>query len=77
MKTGCMGIAVVRILVRNKLQEQLQQKKTKPRKMWVKNWISRQNLYGASSSLMKHLKDEDLVACRHVLRISNEQFNIV
>lgn len=69
------GIAVVSLLIRKKLQERLNQKKRKARRMWVRNWISKRDTYGASNILLRQLKDEDPVAYRNVLRISSEQFN--
>ncbi|CAH1953995.1 unnamed protein product [Acanthoscelides obtectus] len=71
------GIVFVSLLIRKKLQERLNQKKRKARRMWVRNWISKRDTHGASNILLRQLKDEDPVAYRNVLRMSNEQFNVL
>ena len=52
------GVVMVALLLRNELEKR---KKRKSRKVWVKNWVGREK-YGASSTLLKELKDEDPVA---------------
>jgi hypothetical protein len=41
----------------------------------VKNWIGRRKKYGASSTLLKELKDEDPVAYRNILRLGGTRFD--
>ena len=53
------GVVVVALLLRKELEKR---KKRKSRKVWVKNWVGRREKYGASSTLLKELKDEDPVA---------------
>lgn len=43
--------------------------------MWVKKWVGRRELYGASSNLLKELRDEDPQAYRNILRIDGYQFD--
>ena len=43
--------------------------------MWVKNWAGRREKYGASSILLKELKDEDPVAYRNILRLGGAQLD--
>jgi hypothetical protein len=40
---------------------------------WVKNWVGRREKYGASSTLLKELKDEDPVAYQNILRLGGAQ----
>jgi len=43
--------------------------------MWVKNWVGRREKYGASSTLLKELKDEDPVAYWNMLRLGGDQYD--
>ena len=45
---------MVALLLRNELEKR---KKRKSRKVWVKNWVGRREKYGASSTLLKELKE--------------------
>lgn len=60
------------LLLRKELEKR---KKRKSRKVWVKNWVGRREKYGASSTLLKELKDEDPVAYRNMLRSGGAQFD--
>jgi len=68
----CAGAAGVALLVRKELEKR---KKRKSRKVWVKNWAGRREKYGASSILLKELKDEDPVAYRNILRLGGAQLD--
>ena len=59
-------VVVVALLLRKELEKR---KNRKSRKVWVKNWVERREKYGASSTLLKELKDEDPVAYRNILRL--------
>lgn len=59
------GVVVISMLLR----QELEKKKTKKKKrIWVRDWIARQEKYGASSTLLKELKDEDTAAYRNLGR---------
>lgn len=59
------GVVVISMLLR----QELEKKKTKKKKrIWVRDWITRREKYGASSTLIKELKDEDTAAYRNLLR---------
>ena len=60
------------LLLRKMLEKR---KKRKHRKVWVKNWVGRREKCGASSTLLKELKDEDPVAYRNILRLDGSQFD--
>src|SRR5215475_9436403 len=66
------GVVVVALLLRKELEKR---KKRKSRKVWVKNWVGRREKCGASSTLLKELKDEDPVAYRNILRLDGAQFD--
>jgi hypothetical protein len=66
------GVFVVALLLRKELEKR---KKRKSRKVWVKNWVGRREKYGASSTLLKELKDEDPVAYRNILRSGGARFD--
>jgi hypothetical protein len=66
------GVVVVALLLRKELEKR---EKRKSRKVWVKNWVGRREKYGASSTLLKELKDEDPVAYRNILRLDGARFD--
>ena len=68
----CAGAVVVALLVRKELEKR---KKRKSRKVWVINWAGRREKYGATSILLKELKDEDPVAYRNILRLGGVQLD--
>lgn len=43
--------------------------------MWVKPWIERRGIYGASNTLLRELKNEDPASYRNILRITGAQFD--
>lgn len=66
------GVVVISMLLR----QELEKKKTKKKKrIWVRDWIARREKYGASSTLIKELKDEDTAAYRNLLRMDVVQFD--
>jgi len=66
------GVVVISMLLR----QELEKKKTKKKKrIWVRDWIARREKYGASSTLLKELKDEDTAAYRNLLRMDVVQFD--
>jgi len=69
VRAGVVGVA---LLLRKELEKR---KKRESRKVWVKNWVGRREKYGASSTLLKELKDEDPVSCWNILRLGGAQFD--
>lgn len=66
------GVVVISMLLR----QELEKKKTKKKKrIWVRDWIAKREKYGASSTLLKELKDEDTAAYRILLRMDVVQFD--
>jgi hypothetical protein len=63
---------VVALLLRKELEKR---KKRKSKKVWVKNWVGRTEKYGASSTLLKELKEEDSVAYRNIMRLGGTLFD--
>lgn len=51
--------------------------KNKKKRCWVRKWLSRREIYGASSTLLRELAAEDAPEYRNWLRISQEQFEIL
>lgn len=49
--------------------------KRKRRRIWVKDWISRRENYGASSCLLKEMRQEDIGGYRNHLRMLPEKFD--
>ncbi|KAE9543674.1 hypothetical protein AGLY_002070, partial [Aphis glycines] len=73
-----MSEAVVRavvIVISHLLRQELENKKYKKKRLWIRSWISRREKFGASSTLLKELKDEDAVAYRNILRMNGAQFD--
>jgi hypothetical protein len=54
-------------LLLHELKDSLE-KKEKRKRRWVKKWIHRRNLYGASNTLLKDLAEEDPSGYRRHLR---------
>lgn len=50
-------------------------KKRKLKRIWIRDWIARREKYGASSTLIKELKEEDTAAYRNLLRMDVDQFD--
>jgi len=64
------------IILANAIKKELKkkEKRKRQRNIWVKQWIGRREMYGASSSLLKELKDEDASAYRNILRLDCTHF---
>jgi len=59
------GVFVLPIVLKNELvRRQNEERKRRRRRVWVKPWIQRRESYGASSTLLKELKNEDPTAYR-------------
>jgi hypothetical protein len=55
-----MSEAVVRVIViSHLLRQELEKKKYKNKRLWIRSWISRREKYDASNTLLKELKHED------------------
>lgn len=50
-------------------------KRKRNRRIWVKDWISRRQVYGASNSLLKEMREEDLEAYKNHVRLPPEKFD--
>jgi hypothetical protein len=59
----------------HELQKVSKRKKKKEKRTWVKKWIRRRNLYGASNFLLKELAEENPSECVRHLRMSPEKFD--
>jgi hypothetical protein len=65
--------AVVRagvIVISHLLRQELEKKKYKKERLWIRSWISRREKYGASNTLLKELKHEDFAAYQNILRMN-------
>jgi hypothetical protein len=60
-------------LLLHELQKSLE-KKERRKRVWIKKWIRRRNLYGASNTLLKELAQEDPSEHRRHLRMSPRKF---
>lgn len=52
-----------------------QKKRRRKRQIWVKDWISRRENYGASSRLLVEMRQEDVGGYRNHLRILPDKFD--
>lgn len=68
------GVVILAHAIKKELKRKEKQK-LRHRKVWVKPWIERREKYGASSSLLKELKDEDPLAYRNILRLDCTHFD--
>lgn len=66
------GVVVISMLLRQELEKKKTEKK---KRIWVRDWIARREKYGASSTLIKELKEEDTAAYRNLLRMDVDQFD--
>lgn len=57
------------------LSDELKEVLNKNRSCWVKDWVGRRSVLGASATLFEELSKEDPTEYRKVMRISVEQFN--
>lgn len=57
------------------LSEELKDILIKNRSCWVKEWVGRRSVLGASATLLEELAKEDPTEYRKVMRISVDQFN--
>ncbi|XP_001951832.2 putative nuclease HARBI1 [Acyrthosiphon pisum] len=71
-ETICAVLRVVEEIIKLK-----RHKKSKKKKIWVKNWIKRRNNLGASNTLLKELAVEDPRNYFNFLRINESMFNIL
>lgn len=68
------GVVVVSTVLKNALIRRHSAKR-KNRKVWVKPWVERRFRFGASSALVKELKNEDPAGYRNLLRIRADKFD--
>jgi len=71
-ETICAVLRVVEEIIKLK-----RYKKSKKKKIWVKDWIKRRNNLGASNTLLKELAVEDPRNYFNFLRINESMFNIL
>lgn len=53
----------------------IREKKKRRRPIWVKNWITRRENFGASTCLLKEMRQEDIDGYRNHLRMLPEKFD--
>ncbi|KAG8307697.1 hypothetical protein J6590_013386 [Homalodisca vitripennis] len=70
-------VALSTILKADLIRRENERTKRRRRGVWVKPWIRRRESYGASSTLLRELKDEDATAYRNILRITSAQFDVL
>jgi hypothetical protein len=63
------------IVIFHLLRQELEKKKYKKERLWIRSWISRREKYGASNKLLKELKHEDFAAYQNILRMNGAQLN--
>lgn len=71
------GSIVVRagvVVISRLLRQELEYKKYKKERLWIRIWISRREKCGASSTLLKEIKHEYSVGYRNILRTNGAQF---
>lgn len=56
-------------------EKERKQKKSRKGKLWARSWILRREMLGASSTLIKELREEDPRSYRTFLRMNEESFN--
>lgn len=59
------------------LSEILAEEIYKNKRCWVRTWLMRREIYGASSTLLRELAAEDVPEYRNWLRMSKEKFEIL
>lgn len=72
-----MSTEVVRagvVILAYAIQKELRKKRKKKRK-WVKSWIEKREKYGASSQLLRELKQDDPTAYRNMMRLNSFKFD--
>lgn len=55
----------------------LKKNKKRKRKKWVRKWVARQNVLGASNTLLTELREEDQIGYNNFMRMSDGHFNIL
>jgi len=63
------------VVISHLLRQELEKKKYKKKRLWIRSWISRRDKYGAYSTLLEELKHEDSTAYRNILRMNGAQFD--
>jgi len=53
----------------------ISKEKKKKRKCWVRNWVAKRNILGASNVLLQELKYEDLMSFKNYLRMDDDHFS--
>lgn len=70
------GVVVLSSLIKSEfIRSEKEKTKRRRKSVWVKPWIGRRERYGASSTLIKEMKNEDTTAYRNMLRITVKQFD--
>lgn len=72
----CAVIQEITITIAEEIRKIVEKKKNRrPRRWWVRPWIQRRNLFGASSQLLVELAEQDPDAYQKHLRMSEAQFS--
>lgn len=68
------GVEILAYVMKKDLQRKLK-KNWKQKRKWVRSWIEKRDEYGASSGLLRELKDQDPLAYRNMLRLNSSKFD--
>lgn len=68
------GVIILASVIKKDLQRK-QKKNLKQKRKWIRSWIEKRDKYGASSRLLRELKDEDPLAYRNMLRLNSSKFD--
>lgn len=62
------------LILAEELAENMKRKKQKKKRIWVREWITRRTMQGASNNLLRELKLEDSRDYKNFLRLNEQQF---
>lgn len=68
------GVVVLATVLKKEL-ERKERERQRRRTVWVKSWIQKRQQFGASSTLLRELRDEDPLSYRNILRMNPIQFD--
>ncbi|GBP49287.1 hypothetical protein EVAR_102230_1 [Eumeta japonica] len=64
----------IRLICDHLIQKLVKKKHRKRQRWWVRPWIERRNMFGASNTLLRELADEDSESYRNHLRMDECKF---
>ncbi|KAI4455634.1 hypothetical protein MML48_9g00001209 [Holotrichia oblita] len=68
------GIAIVADLLIYELNQLQHKKNRRRRRMWIREWIKRRDVFGASATFLREVELEDPETFRNHLRLTTNQF---